>query len=82
MPVAVNCWVSPAGMLGTFGLAGSTKIEDRVAEFTVRFELPEILPEEAAMVVLPGATDTARPLAFTVAAAVLEELHVTCAVIA
>ena len=63
-------------------MAGSTKMEERVAEFTVRLELPEILPEAAVMVVMPGATDTARPLASTVATAVLEELHVTCAVIA
>lgn len=82
MPVAVNCWVTPTGMLGRLGLAGSTKIEDRVAEFTVRLELPAILPEAAVMVVLPGATDTARPLASTVATAVLEEFHVACAVIA
>ena len=74
--------MTPAGMLGRLGLAGSTKIEDRVAKFTVRLELPEILPEAAVMVVLPGATDTARPLASTVATAVLEEFHVACAVIA
>ena len=41
VPEAVNCWVTPTGMLG---LAGVTDMEDRVAEVTVRVVLPEITP--------------------------------------
>ena len=64
------------------GLAGVTAMEDRVAEFTVRLALPEILPEVAVMVVpVPTATAVARPLLFTVAIDVLDELQATCAVI-
>jgi len=82
VPVAVNCWVIPTGILGMLGLAGATEIEDRGAEFTVRLALPEILPEVAVMAVLPAATAVARPLLSTVAADVLDELQVTCAVMA
>jgi len=57
-------------------------MEDRVAELTVRVVLPEIFPEVAVMVVpVPTATAVARPLLFTVAIDVLDELQVTCAVI-
>jgi len=64
------------------GLAGVTAMEDRVAELTVRVVLPEIIPEVAVMVVpVPTATAVARPLLFTVAIDVLDELQVTCAVI-
>jgi hypothetical protein len=64
------------------GLAGVTAMEDRVAEFTVRVVLPEIFPEVAVMIVpVPAATPAARPLLFTVAMEVLDELQVTCAVI-
>ena len=52
----------PAGMLG---LAGVTEMEDRIAEFTVRVVLPEILPEMAIMVEVPAATPVARPLPLT-----------------
>jgi len=64
------------------GLAGVTEMDNRVAEFTVRVVLPEIFPEVAVMVVpVPTATAVARPLLFTVAIDVLDELQVTCAVI-
>ena len=66
---------------GTLGLAGVTKMEVRIAEFTVRVVLPEILPEVAAMVAVPTATDVARPPLLTVATAVLDELQVTWVVI-
>ena len=82
MPVAVNGWVTLTGILGMLGLAGVTEIEDRVAEFTVRLALPEIMPEVAVMAALPAATAVARPLLSTVATDVLDELQVTCAVIA
>ena len=78
VPVAVNCWVVPAGMLG---LAGVTDMEDRVAEVTVRVVLPRYSREVAVMVAVPAATAVARPLLLTVATDVLDELQVTCVVI-
>ena len=77
-PVAVNCWVTPAGMLG---LAGVTDMEDKVAEVTVRVVLPEILPEMAVMVAVPAEKAVARPLLLTVTTNVFDELQVTCVVI-
>ena len=77
-PVAVNCWVTPAGMLG---LAGVTDMEDKVAEVTVRVVLPEILPEMAVMVAVPAEEAVARPLLLTVTTNVFDELQVTCVVI-
>jgi hypothetical protein len=78
VPVAANCWVTPAGMLG---LAGVTDREDRIARFTVRAVLPEIPPEVAVMVEVPATTAVARPLPLTVATDVLDEVQVTCVVI-
>jgi hypothetical protein len=77
-PVAVNCWVTPTGMLG---LAGVTDIDERVAEVTVRVVLPEILPEMAVMVAVPAEKAVARPPLLTVATNVFDELQVTCVVI-
>ena len=77
MPVAVSCWVAPIGMPE---LADVTRMEYRVAEVTVREAPPEVLPEVAAMVVVPAATAVARPLLLTVATDGFEELQVTCAV--
>jgi hypothetical protein len=76
--MAVNCWVTSTGMLE---LAGVTEMEDRVAEVTARFVLPEILPEVAVMVVVPAAMAVARPSLLTVAANVLDELQVASVVI-
>jgi len=56
-------------------------IEDRVARFTLKVVVPEILPEVAVMVVAPDATVVARPLPSTVATDESEEVQVTCAVI-
>ena len=78
VPVAVNCWVTPTGMLG---LAGVTAMEDRVAEVTVRAALPETIPEVAVMIVAPAATAVARPLLLTVATNVFDEVQITCVVI-
>jgi len=78
VPVAVNCWVFPAG---TLGLAGVTAIEDKVAAVTVRVVCPEILPEVALMVEVPAALAVARPLLTIVATDVVPELQVTCVVI-
>ena len=63
-PEAVNCWVTPAGILG---LTGVTDMEARVAEVTVRVVFPEIVPEVAVMVAVPAATAVDRPLLSTVA---------------
>jgi hypothetical protein len=66
------------------GLAGATARDASVAGVTVRVVEPAMLPEVAVIVVEPAATDVAMPLKpaalLTVAAAVLEELHVTEAV--
>jgi hypothetical protein len=78
VPVAVNCWVAPIGMLG---LAGVINMEERVAEFTVRVVLPEIVPEVAVIVALPAAMAVAWPLLLMVATGAFEELQVTCGVI-
>jgi hypothetical protein len=79
-PEAVNCWVTPTGILG---LAWVTDMEDRVAEVTVRVVLPEILPEAALMVAaaVPAVTAVARPLVIIVATTGFDELQVTCVVI-
>jgi hypothetical protein len=86
VPVAVNCWVTPAGRLG---LAGVTNMEERVAEFTVRVvfpDEPELVAllgvlEAAVMVTVPMAMAVARPLLLTVTTEVSDELQVTCVVI-
>ncbi len=78
VPVAVNCWVTPPGMIG---LAGVTAMEDKVPEVTVRVALPEIVPEVAVMVAVPAAMAVARPLLLMLATDVSEELQVTCPVI-
>ena len=78
MPVAANCLVFPAGMLG---LVGATDMEERVAGVTVREVFPEILPEAAVIVVIPAAAPAASPLLLTVATVVLDDPQVTCVVI-
>jgi hypothetical protein len=78
MPEAVNCLVFPSG---TLGLAGVTDIEDRVAWFTLKVVVPEILVEVAVTVAVPGATAETRPSLLTVATDVSDEIQVTCVVI-
>jgi hypothetical protein len=78
VPLAVNCWVTPPGMVGS---AGVTAMEDKVSEVTVRVVLPEIVPEAAVMVAVPAAMAVARPLPLTVNTDVSDELQVTCEVI-
>jgi hypothetical protein len=81
VPVAVNCWLVPGPMLG---LAGVTERETRVAGFTVRLVVAEMLPDAALIVVEPAATGVARPLdpaaLLIVTAPVFDELQVTDAV--
>lgn len=43
-------------------MTGVTNTEDKVAEVTVRVMFPEIAPEVAMMVAIPGAMAVARPL--------------------
>ena len=81
MPVAVNCWVVPEGMLGIVRLAGVTDMEERLAEVTVKAVLPKILPEAAEMIAAPAATTVAKPLALTVTTDKFDERQVTCVVI-
>jgi hypothetical protein len=78
VPEAVNCWVTPAGMLG---LAGVTDMEMRVAAVTVRVVFPEIVPRVAVILGIPAAAAVAKPMLSTVAADVLDELQITCLVI-
>ncbi len=78
VPVAVNFWGTPTGILG---LAGVTAREIRVAEFTVRVVLPEILPRVAVMVAVPMETATARPVLSILATVISDEVQLTCVVI-
>ncbi len=63
------------------GLAGVTAIDTRLAAVTVSVVLPEMLPLVAEMVVLPTATELARPCEpaalLMVATAVVPEAQVT-----
>ena len=74
VPVAVNCCVRPLAMDGA---AGVTAIETSVALVTVSDAVPLMEPDVAVMVEVPAATAVARPPEAMVAAAVLDELHVT-----
>ena len=58
MPVAVNCSVSPTAMLG---LAGVTAMDTSVAGVTVRVAFAEMLPDAAAIVIMPAARQVALP---------------------
>jgi len=80
MPVAVNCCVVPLAMLGD---AGVTVMLESTAAVTVSVVDPLMLDvvSVAVIVVVPVATDVARPSVPTaleiVAALVVAELHVT-----
>jgi hypothetical protein len=58
VPVAVNGWTSPVGMLG---LARMMVINWRDADVTVSTVEPATPPNMAVMVDVPGATPVARP---------------------
>lgn len=58
MPVAVNCLLVPAAMIG---LTGSTAMERSLAEVTVKFVVPETPPEVAVIVVVPAEREEANP---------------------
>jgi hypothetical protein len=78
VPMAMNCRLTPTGMLGA---AGVTAMEDRVAAVPVRVVFPEILPWVAVMVAAPTVTVVARPVLLMVATDVLDERQMTCVVI-
>ncbi len=79
--MAVNCRVVPLAMLE---LAGVIAIDKSVAEVTVRVVDPETFPEAAVILVVPAATDVARPLEpialLIVATLVFDEDHATIVV--
>ncbi len=83
LPVAVNFWITPKGMLES---VGEIEIKERVAVLMVRVVLgwglePEIelSPEEVAViVVVPAEMPVATPLLSMVATDVLEDVQVTC----
>jgi hypothetical protein len=64
VPVAVNCFVLPMGMVE---LLGVTAMETMLAAVTVSDAVPVTLPEVALMLVLPVAAETATPTVSTVA---------------
>jgi hypothetical protein len=72
--VARSASVTPAPTTGDVGV---TAIETSVAGVTVSVAVPATPASAARMVVVPGPTPRARPVAEMVATAVLVELHVT-----
>lgn len=77
VPVAINCWVFPLEKETTAD-AGDTAIDTSVAGVTVSVALLEVFPERlAVIVVVPCATDVARPELLMLAMPVLDECHVT-----
>ena len=76
VPVAVNCWVAVAAMLG---FAGVTDRDTSVAGVIVSVAVPETVPEAAVIVVGPVASEVARPYdpaaLLMVATAVSDELQ-------
>jgi hypothetical protein len=81
VPVAVNCRVWP---VATDAAEGLTAIDTSTAGVTVNAAVPEVAPDVAVMVAAPVATPVASPCEpdefDTVAAAVLDDDHVTVVV--
>ena len=78
VPVAVNCCVAPFAIDGA---AGVTAIDCSVAAVPVRVAMFDVtLLSVAVMFVEPTPVTVARPPAAIVAAAVFEDVHVTCVV--
>jgi hypothetical protein len=74
VPVAVNCWVNPAAILGN---AGVTAIDVNVAAVTVTVAVPTTVPLVAVMALLPAARPDTNPVPDTVAAAGVADAQVT-----
>ncbi len=68
----MSCSLNPWGIEG---LCGDTDTEERIAEVTVSVVCPTVLSEAAEMVVVPGFKAFAKPLLFTVATEVFEEVQ-------
>jgi hypothetical protein len=73
-PTAWNCTVIPLAMLE---LSGVMRIDCKVAEVTVKIADPEAIPEVAVITDEPGEMPVTRPLAETLATAVVPEVQVT-----
>ena len=67
--------------MSTCTVDGTIYTEVTVAAYDVRGVLFEMLPKVAVMVAVPLEMAVARPLLFTVAMDVLDDLQVTCVVI-
>jgi len=78
VPVAINCWVAPTGMVG---MAGVTAMEVKNAAVTARVVLPVILPWVAAMVTAPATTPVTKPLVSIWVTDISDEPQLTCVVI-
>ena len=78
MPVAVNCWVAPAAIVGNAGVTAMDM--STFTGVTVRRVCPVIPDSIAETTEVPVATPVANPEALIVAAAVVAEAHVTWAV--
>jgi hypothetical protein len=80
VPVAVNCWVSPAAKLA--GEAGSTSIADNVgadaAATIVKLTAGLITPSRTALILtVPAAMPVALPVESIIAVLTLSLAHVT-----
>jgi hypothetical protein len=73
VPVALNCWVSPAA---TAEVPGVTLSEARAAGFTVSVADPLTEPEVAVITDVPCVLEVASPAALTVATPVVAEVQV------
>lgn len=73
-PVAVNCFVAPAGIVLFKGAIAS---DNSVALVTVAESVPDIAPAVAVIVVVPAATAWPSPLTSTVITLVALDDHVT-----
>ncbi len=73
----MNCCFAPWEI---DGLDGVTAIDTSVAGVTVSVVEPDMLPDDALIVVVPAATVAAKPELFIVAMPVFDELQVTAVV--
>ena len=77
VPVAVNCFVRPFAMYGSFGL---TLMDCSTGLVTVSPVEPEMLPDAAPIVDMPVPVPVARPSSLIFATDVVEEDHLTLSV--
>jgi hypothetical protein len=72
LAVAANCWVVPSGIEALVGVIVN---ETNAAGETVSPVCPDVVPDEAVIVVLPTACEVARPFKEIVATPVADEDH-------